>query len=87
MCDEVRDAVVDGRDIGVALAGGFHCAQILPGRAEYVVTTSEFLKIKALLKQHENRLANEDENRPSLKRKTHGSDGDPSRICGFRRLG
>lgn len=48
--------------------------QILPGQEEYVVTTSEFLKIKALLKQRENRLANEDENRPSLKRKTHGSD-------------
>jgi len=50
--------------------------QILPGEEQYVVTTSEFLKIKELVKQHENRLVKEDENRPSLKRKTHGSDAD-----------
>ena len=56
--------------------------RILPGRDQYVVTTSEFLRIKAQLERLENRRVNEDENKPSLKRKTHrpGVDhGDDSK--------
>jgi predicted Zn-dependent protease len=44
---------------------------VLPDKDQYVVTTSEFQKIKGLLAQLENRRpANEDSNKPSLKRKT-----------------
>jgi len=44
---------------------------VLPDREEYVVTTSEFNKIRTLLAQVENRTPNQEEaNKPSLKRKT-----------------
>jgi predicted Zn-dependent protease len=44
---------------------------VLPDKEEYVVTTSEFQKIKTLLAQLENRRPNaEENNRPSLKRKS-----------------
>lgn len=44
---------------------------ILPDREQYVVTTSEFQKIKGQLALLENRLpSQEEQNRPSLKRKT-----------------
>src|SRR5688572_11881320 len=44
---------------------------VLPDREEYVVTTSEFNKIKTMLTQLENRLPSEEEaNKPSLKRRT-----------------
>jgi predicted Zn-dependent protease len=44
---------------------------VLPDKDQYVVTTSEFQKIKALLAQLENRKPNEEEsNKPSLRRKT-----------------
>jgi predicted Zn-dependent protease len=45
--------------------------QILPAREQYVVTTSEFQKIKTQLAELENhKPITEDANRPSLKRKT-----------------
>src|SRR5436189_2231641 len=44
---------------------------VLPDREEYVVTTSEFNRIRTLLAQVENRAPNQEEaNKPSLKRKT-----------------
>jgi predicted Zn-dependent protease len=44
---------------------------VLPDREEYVVTTSEFNKIRTQLAQIENRTPNQEEaNKPSLKRKT-----------------
>jgi predicted Zn-dependent protease len=50
---------------------------VLPDREEYVVTTSEFTKIKTLLAQIENRSPNQEEaNKPSLKRKTSKPDTD-----------
>jgi beta-barrel assembly-enhancing protease len=50
---------------------------VLPDREEYVVTTSEFTKIKTLLAQLENRSPNQEEaNKPSLKRKTSKPDTD-----------
>lgn len=46
-------------------------AQVLPEKDQYVVTTSEFGKVKALLAELENRRGpREDDNKPSLKRKT-----------------
>jgi predicted Zn-dependent protease len=48
---------------------------VLPDREEYVVTTSEFNKIKTLLARLENRAPSEEEaNKPSLKRKTSRPD-------------
>jgi predicted Zn-dependent protease len=48
---------------------------VLPDKEEYVVTTSEFSKIKTRLAALENRRPNdEDDNRPSLKRKTTSRD-------------
>jgi len=48
---------------------------VLPDREEYVVTTSEFQRIKGLLTQLENRRPSEEEsNKPSLKRKTTRPD-------------
>jgi predicted Zn-dependent protease len=50
---------------------------VLPDREEYVVTTSEFNKIKTMLAQLENRSpSQEDANKPSLKRKTSKPDVD-----------
>jgi predicted Zn-dependent protease len=50
---------------------------VLPDREEYVVTTSEFNKIKTLLAQLENRSPSQEEaNKPSLKRKTSKPDVD-----------
>src|SRR5947208_3308575 len=50
---------------------------VLPDREEYVVTTSEFTKIRTLLAQFENRAPNQEEtNKPSLKRKTSKPDTD-----------
>jgi predicted Zn-dependent protease len=50
---------------------------VLPDREEYVVTTSEFTKIRTMLAQLENRTPNEEEaNKPSLKRKTSKPDVD-----------
>ena len=50
---------------------------VLPDREEYVVTTSEFNKIRTLLAQVENRKPSEEEaNKPSLKRKTSKPDID-----------
>jgi len=50
---------------------------VLPDREEYVVTTSEFTKIRTLLAQIENRTPNQEEaNKPSLKRKTSKPDTD-----------
>jgi beta-barrel assembly-enhancing protease len=50
---------------------------VLPDREEYVVTTSEFTKIRTLLAQLENRAPNQEEaNKPSLKRKTSKPDTD-----------
>jgi predicted Zn-dependent protease len=44
---------------------------VLPDKEQYVVTTSEFQKIKGLLAQLENRKPTEEENnRPSLRRRT-----------------
>jgi predicted Zn-dependent protease len=43
---------------------------VLPDREEYVVTTSEFNKIKAQLALLENRTPQEESNKPSLKRRT-----------------
>ena len=51
--------------------------KILPDREQYVVTTSEFLKIKDQLAQLENRAPNQEEERkPSLKRKTNPRTDD-----------
>jgi predicted Zn-dependent protease len=50
---------------------------VLPDREEYVVTTSEFNKIKTLLAKLENRAPSEEEaNKPSLKRKSGGTKPD-----------
>lgn len=53
---------------------------VLPGREQYVVTTSEFDIVKALLAELENHhpSADQDPNKPSLKRKTNKPhiDGD-----------
>src|SRR5216117_2454334 len=54
---------------------------VLPDKEQYVVTTSEFQKVKNLLAQLENRRpSTEDSNKPSLKRKTStkptADDGD-----------
>jgi len=50
---------------------------VLPDREEYVVTTSEYTKIRTLLAQFENRAPNQEEtNKPSLKRKTSKPDTD-----------
>ena len=48
---------------------------ILPDKEQYVVTTSEFGKIKTLLAQLENRRPSAEEaNKPSLKRRTQRPD-------------
>jgi predicted Zn-dependent protease len=48
---------------------------VLPDKDEYVVTTSEFQKIKTLLAQIENRRPTDEENnKPSLRRKTQRPD-------------
>ena len=50
---------------------------VLPDREEYVVTTSEFNKIKTMLAKLENRAPSEEEaNKPSLKRKSGGTKPD-----------
>jgi len=44
---------------------------VLPDKEEYVVTTSEFTRIKSLLARLENRQPTEEEsNKPSLRRRT-----------------
>jgi len=49
--------------------------QILPDKDQYVVTTSEFNRVKAQLAQLENRKPSPDEaNKPSLKRRTQRPD-------------
>jgi predicted Zn-dependent protease len=49
--------------------------QVLPDKDQYVVTTSEFNKVKAQLAQLENRKPSPDEaNKPSLKRRTQRPD-------------
>src|SRR6266850_2823257 len=49
--------------------------QILPDKEQYVVTTSEFNKVKTLLAQLENRRPSQEEaNKPSLRRKTPRPD-------------
>ena len=49
--------------------------QILPDKEQYVVTTSEFNKVRTLLAQLENRRpSQEDANKPSLRRKTQRPD-------------
>jgi predicted Zn-dependent protease len=49
--------------------------QILPDKDQYVVTTSEFNKVKTLLAQLENRRPSQEEaNKPSLRRKTQRQD-------------
>jgi predicted Zn-dependent protease len=51
---------------------------ILPNREQYVVTTSEFNRVKAQLAQIENRRPNQEEaNKPSLRRKTQTQRRDP----------
>src|SRR2546425_23346 len=48
---------------------------ILPDKDQYVVTTSEFNKVKTLLAQLENRRPSPEEaNKPSLKRRTQRPD-------------
>jgi predicted Zn-dependent protease len=48
---------------------------VLPDRDQYVVTTSEFNRVKAQLAQLENaRPSQEESNKPSLRRKTHRPD-------------
>jgi predicted Zn-dependent protease len=48
---------------------------VLPDREEYVVTTSEFQKIKTLLAQLDNsRPSDEENNKPSLRRRTQRPD-------------
>jgi beta-barrel assembly-enhancing protease len=52
--------------------------KILPSKAEYVVTTSEFDEVKGRLASIENRhkvLDQKDANKPSLRRTSAGSDG------------
>jgi predicted Zn-dependent protease len=50
---------------------------VLPDKEEYVVTTSEFQKIKAHLAQLENRRPlDEEDNKPSLRRKTTSKSGN-----------
>jgi beta-barrel assembly-enhancing protease len=52
---------------------------ILPNREQYVVTTSEFNRVKAQLAQLENRRPNQEEaNKPSLRRKTQTQRRDPN---------
>jgi predicted Zn-dependent protease len=49
--------------------------KILPDKEQYVVTTSEFNRVKALLAQLENRRPSpEESNKPSLRRKTQRPD-------------
>jgi predicted Zn-dependent protease len=49
--------------------------QVLPDKDQYVVTTSEFNKVKTLLAQLENRKPSAEEaNKPSLKRRTQRPD-------------
>jgi predicted Zn-dependent protease len=43
---------------------------VLPDREQYVVTTSEFNQVKGLLAQLENTRPHEDNNKPSLRRRT-----------------
>src|SRR5947208_4039838 len=48
---------------------------VLPDKEQYVVTTSEFNKVKTLLAQLENRRPSQEEaNKPSLRRKTQRPD-------------
>src|SRR2546426_703477 len=48
---------------------------ILPDKDQYVVTTSEFNKVRTLLAQLENRRPSQEEaNKPSLRRKTQRPD-------------
>src|SRR5262245_52761470 len=50
---------------------------ILPDKDQYVVTTSEFNHVKALLAQLENRRQSPEEaNKPSLRRKTQRPDAN-----------
>jgi predicted Zn-dependent protease len=52
---------------------------ILPNKEQYVVTTSEFNRVKAQLAQIENRRPNQEEaNKPSLRRKTQTQRRDPN---------
>jgi predicted Zn-dependent protease len=52
---------------------------ILPNREQYVITTSEFNRVKAQLAQIENRRPNQEEaNKPSLRRKTQTQRRDPN---------
>lgn len=52
---------------------------ILPNKEQYVITTSEFNRVKAQLAQLENRRPNQEEsNKPSLRRKTTTQRRDPS---------
>jgi predicted Zn-dependent protease len=52
---------------------------VLPNREQYVVTTSEFNRVKAQLAQIENRRPNQEEaNKPSLRRKTQTQRRDPN---------
>jgi hypothetical protein len=49
--------------------------QVLPDKDQYVVTTSEFNRVKMQLAQLENRKPSADEaNKPSLKRRTQRRD-------------
>jgi predicted Zn-dependent protease len=49
--------------------------KVLPDKEQYVVTTSEFSHIKELLAELENRRPNtEEDNKPSLRRKTNRTD-------------
>jgi predicted Zn-dependent protease len=51
---------------------------ILPNKEQYVITTSEFNRVKAQLAQIENRRPNQEEaNKPSLRRKTQTQRRDP----------
>jgi beta-barrel assembly-enhancing protease len=52
---------------------------ILPSREQYVVTTSEFNRVKMQLAQLENRRPTQDDpNKPSLRRKTPSTRRDPN---------
>jgi predicted Zn-dependent protease len=56
-----------------------HIEEILPDREQYVVTTSEFNKVKAHLAELENhRPADQESNRPSLRRRTTSTRDDGS---------
>jgi predicted Zn-dependent protease len=56
-----------------------HIEEILPDREQYVVTTSEFNKVKAHLAELENhRPADTESNRPSLRRRTASTQDDGS---------